>query len=802
MLLPAWVAALAVGIGVAASCPTVVAWAALVLALVAAGWRLRRRRAATGVAALWLALGIVLGLRALPPPLAPVEATPPATRDVLARVVRGPDAEDAAGTRARLWLALERLDGRPASGTLALTVIGRPAGVAPGDLVSFRAALREPVGLANPGLPDARVAARAQGIDLVATLPAGESLTCLRRGWAASPRRIAWRLRAAMAAAIRARVPPGPAGFLLTVALGERAGVAEPVEDGFRAAGATHVLSVSGLHLASVAALIFFVVRRAAAAVPGLALRVGAGRVAAAVALPAVLLYTLLTGEAVATERSALMAAVALGAGLCGRSFALATSIAASALVLLLRSPLVLLDVSFQLSFASVTALGLFARRLAPQRAPPTKARWRRALGWLGRFGAATLAAGLATAPLVAHHFGEITPAAPLGNLALVPLVEVVILPLALGGALLGAAHPWLGFVPLTLAGRAAALALWLAEQFRGLAPVLTVRFPNWPETAALVLGSCAVLRGLSPGTTRRWWAVAAAALGVAAGSLAGRELIRRTSDQARITFLDVGQGDAAVVEGPGPFVAVVDGGGSYDDSFDTGARVVEPFLRARGIDRIDLVVLSHPHPDHLNGLFRVLSRFPVGAVWTSGDDGRNPRYRELLSLARRRGVARPPPAPWPAAVTLRPLGPWLGDRIGAPAGMGVNDASLVVRMEFAGRALLFPGDIEADGESELVGNGAAGAPVASDVLKVPHHGSRTSSSAELLDAVRPRLAVISLGRQNRFHFPRPEVLRRYHERGVTVLRTDESGAVTITIDRRGKMAVACARGCLAPDLR
>ncbi|HXU83576.1 MAG TPA: DNA internalization-related competence protein ComEC/Rec2, partial [Polyangia bacterium] len=567
------------------------------------------------------------------------------------------------------------------------------------------------------------------------------------------------------------------------------------VEDGFRAAGATHVLSVSGLHLASVAALIFFMVRQAAAAVPALALRVRPGRVAAAVALPAVLLYTLVTGEAVATERSALMAAVALAGGLLSRPFALATSIALSALVLLVRSPLLLLDVSFQLSFASVIALGLLARRLSPQRAPPAAAWWRRALGWLGRFGAATLAASVATAPLVAHHFGELTPAAPLGNLALVPLVELVILPLGLGGALLGAVHPWLGLVPLTAAGWASRLALALAELFRAWAPVFLVRFPSWLETAALVLAGGAVLRALAPGSTRRWWGVAAAGLALAVASLAGRELSRRSDGGVRVTFLDVGQGDAAVLEAPG-FVAVIDGGGSYDDTFDTGARVLEPFLRARGIGRIDLMVLSHPHPDHLNGLFRLLQRFPVGALWTSGDDGHNPRYRELMALARARGVATPVPrALVRGRLALTPLGPWLGERIGAPPGTSVNDASLVVRVAFAGRAILFSGDLEADGEAELVGNAAAGLAVASDVLKVPHHGSRTSSSDELLDAVHPSLAVISLGRQNRFHFPRPEVLRRYRARGVQVLRTDESGAVTLAIDGRGGMTALCARG-------
>jgi competence protein ComEC len=798
MLLPAWVTAYAAGIAISASCPVMVVLLGLGGALAGAAWCLSARRPFGGVTALALALGVALGWRALPPPLAPVEAGEPPVRLVTAQVIRGPEREDLITGRARVWLALLQLDGAPAAGTLALS-LPQPGELGPGDRVTLRAALREPVGLANPGLPDARLAARAQGVDLVAALSPGEVPRIVRRGWSGWPRRLAWRLRNAMADAITRRVGAPEAGFLLTVALGERGSVSAAIEDGFRAAGATHVLSVSGLHLASVAALIFFVVRRAASAMPALALRVDPGRIAAAVALPAVVLYTLLTGEAVATQRSALMAAVALGAGLLGRSFSLATSIATAALVLLLVSPLVLLDISFQLSFASVIALGLFARRLAPQRAPPGARRWRRALVWLGRFGAATLAASVVTAPLVAHHFGEVTPAAPLGNLALVPLVELVILPLALGGALLAAWQPWLGALPLMLAGWGASLALQVAGWFRALAPVLLVRFPSWPETAALVAAGCAVLLA-STGGSRRWWRVAGGALGLAVVSLGAREATRRYGRSARITFLDVGQGDAAVIEAPG-FVAVIDGGGSYDESFDTGARVVEPFLRTRGIGHVDLVVLSHPHPDHLNGLLRVLSRFSVGALWTSGDDGHNPRHAELLALARRRGVDLPEPrAIERCGLTLNPLGPWVGQHIGAPPGTSVNDASLVVRLGYAGRAVLFPGDLEADGEGELVGNAAAGMSIGADVLKVPHHGSRTSSGTELLDAVRPGLAVISLGRQNRFHFPRPEVLQRYRERNVRVLRTDEAGAITVTIEPGGGISTDCVRGCPAKD--
>jgi competence protein ComEC len=356
-----------------------------------------------------------------------------------------------------------------------------------------------------------------------------------------------------------------------------------------------------------------------------------------------------------------------------------------------------------------------------------------------------------------------------------------------------------LGAVPLALAGWAARVALAAAELFRRLAPVWLVRAPNALETVALMVSGAGLLAGLARvgGRARPWWWTAAVALTVAATSLGLRERARRTSDEVRVTFLDVGQGDAAVIEGPRGFVAVIDGGGAYDDSFDPGARVLEPYLRARGIGAVDLVVLSHPHPDHLNGLFRVLGRFRVAALWTSGDDGRNPRYRALRALAAARGVATPvPEALGRAGLGLTPLGPWLDDRIAAPPGTTVNDASLVVRLGYAGRAVLFPGDIEEGGEGELVGRTALGLAVASDVLKVPHHGSSTSSSPELLEAVRPGLAVMSLGRHNRFDFPRADVVRRYAARGIRVLRTDRAGAITVVIGPGGALVATCARGC------
>jgi competence protein ComEC len=773
----------------------------------------RRHRRARLVAEMLLACGIgaYVGARAATPPVlpGPLVAVLDSERRASIRgwITDGP--EQSAGG-ARLRVAIEGIDGHAVQVDGALSIVNGVPALLPGDLVRFDAHAHAVRGLANPGVADSSLLARANGIDCF--LGVGHAADILRvdddarvlprRPWL-WPFRWAAQARHALDGAIDRATAGTSCALLHTAVLGERRNSDARVEDGFRAAGATHVLSVSGLHLAAVAFVFFVGLRRALTVVPRLPLWFDPRRLAALLALPAIAFYTLISGDAVATIRSALMMAVGLLGVVLGRRTRPVVAVAAASGALMAWSPLVLFDVSFQLSVVSVLALALLSGPLAPgfEGLPSLPGR---VLRGVGRLGAATLAAGLTTAPLVAHHFGEVTPAAPLGNLLLVPLVEMVVVPFGLGGATLAAlaGDRWGGPL-LAVANGGARLALAAAEKFRLLAPVWTTRSPNAFETATLVVGGALSLAALPrQAGGRRVKALAAATLlGMGGVSLVVRDVSRRHDPDLLVTFLDVGQGDAAVIQAPGGGTILIDGGGTYDGSFDPGARVVEPFLRARGITRVDTVVLSHPHPDHLGGLQRILARFPVGQLWTSGDDGHNPEYHRLIDAARARGVLLPVPMKEALGPTvLEPLGPFVGDgggeRIGPPEGSTVNDASLVIRLAFGSRSVLFAGDIEADGEGEVTGRTAAGQIVASDVLKVPHHGSRTSSSAELLDVVRARLAVMSLGWKNRFHFPNADVVARYRARGVTLLRTDLAGAVTIRVTPDGDMTTSCARGC------
>ena len=363
---------------------------------------------------------------------------------------QGAGQAQAVKRRCHLRVETRTVAGHEVAARLSLLVVDGVPDLAPGDWIRFSSRVYVPRGFANPGLPDARLLARAQGVDLLATVRSPSELHRLSGSMCvlSIARRLAFRLRQAMAHVINRRLAEPSAGFVRTMVLGDRTDVPAQVEDGFRAAGATHVLSVSGLHLAVVVALVFQALSRLIACFPSLSLRVPPKVAASALSLPACALYTFLTGEAVATVRSALMATMVLGATLVNRPVSLAASIAAAAIILLVRSPLAIMDVSFQLSFASVIGLGLFARWLVSGATVKASGRLRRAFTWLRRSLSASLAATLVTAPLVAHHFGEVTPAAPLGNLVLVPLVELIVLPCGLVGALLGLAHPWLGALP------------------------------------------------------------------------------------------------------------------------------------------------------------------------------------------------------------------------------------------------------------------------------------------------------------------------------------------------------------------
>lgn len=583
-------------------------------------------------------------------------------------------------------------------------------------------------------------------------------------------RATAWRWAASAQAAAAARISelPGDSAAkaaLAGITVGERSGVPEALDARWRAAGIYHVLSVSGLHLAVIAGLVFSLLRMLVAASPWGG-RIQPARWAAPPALALAIAYTLVTGAQVATVRALVVVALWMIAAMLARPIRLVDALAAAAAILLAWSPEDLGDPAFQLSFVAALTLAAIPRAAEPL-GPPRS----RVTRWIVRGVTTSLWVAITTAPITAFHFQQVAAGGVIGNLILTPIVELLALPLALAGLVLGPLGEPLLRAATALVGLVDAGAGALAQ----VMPVGSVAVAS--AFVMCVLVALAVWLAIRAGRRTRLdlalWLALCVAWSVARTPPAPGAL--------RVTFLDVGQGDAALLELPDGAVWLVDAG-------PHGGRAITTAVLARGHTAIDLAIISHPHPDHFGGLAEL--GVPVRELWAVREVEATREGAAFAEVARRTGapIAYPPlgVAREQAGARVTVLAPRYDGGQAADPVRSVNDNSLVFEVEYAGRRILFAGDVEREGEEELLGPWNE---LSADVVKVPHHGSPTSSSGRFVAATAPRLAVISCGRGNRFGFPSPAVVARWHDAGATVARTDE-GSVTVVIDAGGGLAV------------
>ncbi|MDB4961067.1 MAG: internalization-related competence protein ComEC/Rec2 [Myxococcales bacterium] len=599
----------------------------------------------------------------------------------------------------------------------------------------------------------------------------------------------AWRWAAATQARWSATIERaggdrGARAALRGITIGDRRDIPPALDDRWRAVGIFHVLSVSGLHLAVIAGLVFALLRRLIAASPWGG-RIRPARWAAPPALMLALAYTLITGAQLATLRALLVIAFVLIGAMLDRPIRLVDALGAAAILLLAWRPEDVFDPSFQLSFTAALTLAL---RPASER--------RGVRGWIVRGLTTSAWVTITTAPITAYQFGQVCPGGVIGNLLLTPLVELLALPLALAGIALGPIG-----TPLI------ELATWIVARVDAVAELLAHVLPV--GTVAVASGvTVAILVALSLVLTAR--AQRTRFDLVAWGALCLVWSLARTPPPTgglRVTFLDVSQGDAALIELPDGAVWLIDAGGHANARELAAASkpgvTITRALAAAGHDAIDIALLSHPHPDHYLGLAGITP--PIGELWSAAEPARSgsgapggglPSFADIARVLADRGtrLVHPPLglARSQAGVDLLVWGPRYRARDGEPE-VGaidpvrtVNDNSLVIELRYRGRSFLFAGDIEAEGEEVLV---AAGLPRV-DVVKVPHHGSPTSSSQGLVDATRPSLAVISCGRANAFGFPSAAVVARWRAAGADVAQTDRTGAITVVVDAAGRLFV------------
>ena len=672
---------------------------------------------------------------------------------------------------------------RPAHGRVLLSVAHAEKDWVQGAEVEGPLRLKRPRNFGNPGEFDYERYLARRGIFVTAFAFSDDALTV--RPPATAPSWIAT-ARARIAAAFRARLDSPSREILGALILGAGAALPRELRRRFAIAGVSHVLSISGLHIGMVGGASFLLCWWLLARSRWLLLRARVPKLAAAASLAPVSFYALLARGSIATARATLMLSTLVVAVLCDRQRDVLVSIALAALLICAIWPGAVLDVSFQLSFVSVIALVLgmppywrWWRRFEDRHLVRLRGRRWRWLGLLLGCVAVSACALVGTAPLAAFHFNRISLAALIANPLIVPLLGTAGVGVGLCAAVAVLVCEPLAAVLIPLAGGIADVGERLTTAIASI-PGASVRTVT-PSLLELALIYGALLAFACRRGRRRLVVVGLVAV-LGAGDVTWQVSQRYWRRDLRVTFLSVGQGDCAVVEFPGSEVMVVDGGGLA--GFDVGERVVAPFLWRRKIARVDYVVLTHPERDHYGGLVYLGREFAPREFWYNGHGARSQGYRDLREAmaaagarehAVHRGFRRRI-----GGCDVAVLGPPAGDDLAK-----TNDQSVVMRVRCGSASVMLTGDLEADGEARVL---AAGGGVRSDLLKVGHHGSRTSSTARFIDAVHPEAAVISAGYDNRFGFPARAVLAAYERRGISVYRTDRDGAVIFEAAGDGAM--------------
>nr|WP_225412141.1 DNA internalization-related competence protein ComEC/Rec2 [Stigmatella hybrida] len=731
-------------------------------------------------------LGVLLALGAVGAGLAGLEArvdVPPALIHGGSAFLEGEvERVDRFDEAVRLHLAVARAGAPdapavPARFRATLTLQGTPPPLLPGQRVHAEARLQplEPAG--NPGEKDFTPLRRRRAFAFTGSIKAGRLLVVSE---APAWRQYVDRTQQGLSRAVRVVAPSEDAAALfLTLAAGQRASLDDALEDAFSRSGLAHVLSVSGLHVAALALMTLALLRRMLVRV-GVRFRgMDARRVAAPASIPFVWAYVLFTGNQPPAVRSAVMATVVLlGLALWRRADGL-NSLAAAAVVLIVWAPSSVADLSLQLSFLAVLSLLLLtpALREALPVPPPDPQEKRRLVRLaekaretiLETFCASVAVTG-ASLPLVASAFGRASLAGLVSNIVCLPLCGLLT-GFAAGGAALFTVAPVLA-TPVLWGGAWASEVLLILTRFFAAVPLATVDLPPFGgvATALFTLGLGAWALGSGRGRLGALAVPLALALAWLTPWLMPRPALR-------ITFLSVGQGDAAVISSRGQH-ALVDGGG-VPQGADTGERFVLPFLAHERIGRLALTILSHPHPDHALGLISTLGKVPTDQLWLPSGTTEGALSRKLIAAAgpaQVKEVEVGSTAFMLGEATLEVLGPPPSDQRDLLE--GVNDQSVVVLVRHGDVSVLLAGDVEEAGEEALLEHLG---PVT--VLKAPHHGSRTSSTPPFIERTRPRYVVFCVGRRNRFGFPHPEVEARYRAQGSECFRTDTDGAVTLESD-------------------
>jgi competence protein ComEC len=730
-----------------------------------------------------------------------------------------------------------------ASGKLRITVAGVLPQIAVGDELRLKTRIRKISNFNNPGGFDYRRYMAFKGVWVTAYVR-GDRLTVSERHRAAGFCGKIRNARQRFSDLAQISGDGRTRAVLKALIIGDRTQISPELREAFNRAGVGHLLAISGLHIGIVATVAFLFFQAVMVRFKIMLWRAWTRKAAALFSLLPVLLYGVIAGLSPSTQRAVIMISVFLLTFWFERDQDPVNTLSLAALLILVADPPSLYAISFQLSFTAVFSiiygLGWIQKRRKQQPLPGEKP-YLRIKRKLIAFVLVSLFAICGSLPLVAYYFNQVSLVGLVANFVAVPLIGFVTVPLGLVALFVLPLSTALAEWCLQVGTLVLSFALDVIELFADL-PFAAVKIvtpsvleilcyyalgwslmnlrpafsagkgrpantagdaePNSPgqedksSPSASYNASKLAKRLSGPGADDLGW-----------GKLAGLTLVlvclimaadtgywlyqRFWHRELRVTVLDVGHGSASLLEFPGGYVTLIDGGGFADNSaFDVGQRIVAPFLWRKKIRTVDTLILSHPESDHLNGLIYIARHFNVKRVWTNSQSRKTLGFEQFMEALQRENIRLPVFETFPRRFVidgaeidiLYPPSDYLKMRK-TQKWRNTNNNSLVVKVSLNSISFLFPGDIMAEAEKELVG--LAGDLLPSTVLVAPHHGSKTSSSNIFLDAVKPEIVIFSSGRSGRFKLPHDSVLKRYENRECQIWRTKINGAIHLSTDGR-----------------
>ncbi len=567
-------------------------------------------------------------------------------------------------------------------------------------------------------------------------------------------------------------------GIYKALLIGDRSSLSTTTIEQFVNTGTMHLLAISGLHIGLLSLLLYAIIYLLLKRSEWLLLNTHVPTLSLILCFPVLIGYAFIAGMNIPVLRAVLSAGLMLFAVMIRRPHSILHLISAAALIILILQPASLFSVSFQLSFSAVVAIGIVYPKLPIPDPLKNPGRLESIGKWTISALFVSIAATIGTLPALLYHFNRFSPIGPVMNLLIEPLLCLIALPIGLIAIPCIFFAPQLAEILFTLGGYGITGADYLTR-WAGQLPFASI-WTVTPTITEIIFYTVLIFLFIQTGKTKRKTIILTIAFLVLIAHFTSGLYLNREKEITRISYIDVGQGSATLIEKDDGSIILIDGGGSFSRRFNVGRGVIAPFLWKQRIWEIDKLIITHPDSDHYNGLLFIINHFNPEIVYTNGRPDQAELYEEILVRIRDKGIKKQQPRAGEIIHTSRLC---TLKCLGIPglitgSEFSDNNKSLVMMLtcgkDEERKRFLFPGDIEEQAEALLLDEKFS---IAADILLAPHHGSRTSSTPAFMKAVQPELIIVSAGR-GKNNFPAEIHRKKWQKKQIPFLITGEDGTV------------------------